>query len=115
MKVRINETGEINDLSIIDPKSGVNWINDLMGNHGALPDYDDDNGIYPMSRDDFEWWADFCKDLQTAEDRAHEIRRTIDNSKYEDFLHALGDFSGDLEDNPAHIQAVCDEYEDFCD
>ena len=57
MDVKIIETGEMESLSIID--NGINWINDLMGNHEALPDREVDEdgyetGNYLMEKEEYE-------------------------------------------------------------
>ncbi len=111
MNVTIIETGNQGELGIIDPKSGVNWINDLMGNHGALPEYDDETGTYKMTQEDYDWWADLTKRYQAADDRYHELLKHIDNDRYDELIEAAGNISCDLGDYPEALQAVCSEFE----
>ena len=46
MEIKIIETNEIKELNIYDPKTNICWINDLMGNHEGLPEYETDEDGY---------------------------------------------------------------------
>ena len=100
MKVQIKENGQIEELSIYS--DGINYINDLMGNHGALPDYDDETDAYIMDQESYEWWQSLTTNLQAAEDRLDELdlRESFQDS-------GIGDC--DLEDLPRFINQFCDE------
>ena len=117
MEIKIIETGKIEQLGIVDPKSGCNWIKDLMGNHGALPDLEEDadgyeTGYYLMSQDDFNWWRDLTDAYQAADDRYHNLlHNTLDNEAAADLVQDAGEFYGDLEDYPGHLNACCDHAE----
>lgn len=71
MKVQIKETGEIKTLSIIDRKSGVNYVSDLIGNAGALNDgqfkYQDYDGTYLADQGTYDWWAQYIEDSETTD------------------------------------------------
>lgn len=110
MEIRIIETGEKAELSIIDSKSGVNWINDLMGNHNDLPEYDDDVDRYVMDQESYDWWKDLTTRYQAADDRYHELLGTIENDEYESLLDAAQNINCDLEDLPSLLEGLCDEY-----
>jgi hypothetical protein len=60
MTVQIRETGEIIELSLIDPKTGCDYVEDFIGNTGAFNRefavYDADNDCYIAYDDDVEWW-----------------------------------------------------------
>lgn len=110
MKIRIIETGKTEELSIIDPKSGTNWINDLMGNHGALPEYDDEDDCYLMQQESFEWWDKLVDDYQAADNRRHNLLQRLDEEKRDKFVAEITDTDVDLEDLPTIINNICDEY-----
>lgn len=63
MKIKINETGKIKHLNIYDPKTGIDWTNDLIGNAGALQngqfEYNYDDDVYFASQDTFDWWSEY--------------------------------------------------------
>jgi hypothetical protein len=63
MKIKIKETGKIKHLNIYDPKTGIDWTNDLIGNAGALQDgqfeYDYDTDVYLTNQDTFNWWNEY--------------------------------------------------------
>lgn len=114
MEIRIAETNEIKDLDIIDPKSGVNWIADLMGNHGALPtsEVDDDGydtGNKIMSQEDYEWWSDLVDRYQAADDRYHALRKSLDDD--EALVFDAQNINVDLEDYPGALNDVCDQHD----
>lgn len=109
MKIRIIETNKTEELTIIDPQSGVNWISDLMGNHGALPEYDEDNDMFVMSQEDYDWWHDLTTELEKAEYRCHELREELVGQAREDFEEDIRNIATDLEDLPKALNAVCKE------
>lgn len=111
MNITIIETGENATLSITDPKSGCDWTNDLLGNHDALPDYDDDTDSHHMTQDDYNWWSDLIERYQAADDRYHELLHDLNNEDYEIMQETAQNISADLENYPESLQAVCDEYD----
>lgn len=117
MKVQISETGKIEYLNITDPKSGCDWTQDLLGNHGALPEYDDDTDTYLMSQDDFDWWSDLVDRYQEADDRYYEICRELDENERSEFEDIVSSHCGgvDLETHPDALQQACDEWEQLQD
>jgi len=111
MDIKIIETGAEEKLNLVDPNTGINWINDLMGTYDALPDYDDGTGYYIMSREDYDWWADLTIRYQIADNRYNEIITTLDNDKYEAMCADARNIICDLEDYPEILMSVCDEYD----
>lgn len=111
MKIKIQETGKIEELAIVDPKTGVNWVNDLMGNYDELPEYDDDQDLFSMDQNSFDWWKSLTTSLEAAENRYYELSRS---SSGHDNLDAERDsFIGncDLEDLPGALNQFCDQLE----
>jgi len=115
MEIKIIETGEKCNLIITDPKSGCGWTNDLMGNHDALPEYDDDEGVYLMKQEDYNWWSDLIERYQEADDRFYQLCLDLDkpndDSDYNAIREAASNISCDLDNYPESLQAVCDEFE----
>jgi hypothetical protein len=113
MKVRIIETGKDEELSIIDPKTGMDWINDLMGNHDALPEYDEEADRHLMNQEDLDWWADLVERYQTADDRLYEIIMGIEDEWriLQSFMDDVHSINCDLENYPERLNQVCDEFE----
>jgi len=112
MKITTIETKEEKDLSLIDPKTGLSWTNDLMGNYGALPRYDDESDRYLMSQKDFDWWADLIARYQEADDRffalTQSLRDTLGFEAAEELAEAAYGINCDLENYPEALQEVCD-------
>ena len=77
MNIIIEKTCENKTLSIIDPDSGVDYIADFIGNHGALSDgqftWDDERGAYVCDQDTFDWWDAVVKANQALDDRIHDL------------------------------------------
>lgn len=65
MEFRIKETQEIRELIIIDETTGIEWTQDLLGNHDAL-DYNEETEEYELSESDFEWWEDAIERLENG-------------------------------------------------
>ena len=109
MNITIKETGEIKSLTIVDPRSGNDWINDLMGNYNALPD----DGI--MTHDDYEWWAGLTAALAEADRRIVRIEERLLVEDPDARINFLDDVealdANDLEYLPRRVNELCDEYE----
>ena len=113
MKIKIKEDGRIEELSIIDPKSNVDWVKDFMGNHDALPEYNEDEDVYEMQNDDYKWWSDVTTSYETADIRYREMLSEInDQNERDKFAQAVMDACAcDLESQPAAMQKAMDEWQ----
>lgn len=109
MNIIIKETGKQEVLELIDRKSGVNSVIDLIGNHGALDqfDYDSDNNVYVCDQITFDWWAKVVADQQALEDRIAELKDEYGSGAVYEAIGNAGDC--DLEDQAAAINAALDE------
>ena len=111
MNIIIEKTCENKTLSIIDPDSGVDYISDFIGNHGALADgqftWDDERDAYVCDRETFAWWADVVEANQALEDRIHGLVQEYGAEKVYEVVHAAG--SVDLEDHAGNVNQALDE------
>jgi hypothetical protein len=80
MKIRIEETTEVKDLTIIDRKSNCEWTADLV-EAGRLKRDDDDNTI--MTADDFDWWSEYISDHEVTEDEAEKLAEELEDAGVE--------------------------------
>lgn len=110
-KIKIDETDEITTLSIIDPKSGVDWTNDLLGNCGALRRYDDDQEVYLMTQEEYDWWDTLVAAKQASDNRRHKLARQLLERLSDALMRDLGDVNCDLEDEPGQVHQICDLYD----
>ncbi|MCB2308884.1 hypothetical protein LGL08_20635 [Clostridium estertheticum] len=57
MEIRINETKELKNLTIIGA-NGIDWTNDLLGNADATT-YNEETEEHEMSQETFDWWNEY--------------------------------------------------------
>lgn len=91
LNVLIKETNQVKSLSIIDPKNGVDYIADFIGNTGAFgrefQKIEHDEADYSATQADFEWWENVVKITQEADNLifensnkiTDEVREELDN------------------------------------
>jgi hypothetical protein len=75
MKVIISETGEIEELQIIDFKSGVDLSVDLLGNVGIHKDAVID--AVTMDRENFNWWLKYIHGYEATEKDISDLAKEI--------------------------------------
>lgn len=111
MKIVIRETGNLEQLELVDSATGINWAIDLIGNYGGLIDgqfeHDSEDDVYHCTQDTFEWWSRVLHAQQELEDRLVELRNAYGSERIQEVLETVGDF--DLEDQAAQVNAVLDE------
>jgi len=112
MKITTIDTGKSETLNITDPKSGIDWTTDLLGNHDALPEYDADTDSYQMSQDDYEWWSDLINRYQEADNRFYELCQELPENERNELREAAQGISVDLENYPEALTTVCDDAEE---
>lgn len=109
MKFIINETGKIEDLTIIDTKTGTDWSNDLIGNSGAIGayiHYDDAADAYRINQEDFNWWSEYISMYERYQEELDTLRDQYGADAVNDIIyrpeHCLSD------DYTAHEQELQD-------
>lgn len=109
MKIRIKETGEVKDLTIIDRKTGCEWTADLVGDDDCIT-YNRDREIYETDQASYDWWNNMIDKLEHAEDVKQKYIEKYGADAVEDAL-AQYDTPTDLEDQPsATISALEDSF-----
>lgn len=87
MNFKVKETGEIKELHLYDGKNKIDYLGDHFGNanpHGF--EYDREEGLWVGSRNDVEWWEDYCRDIQKDEDELQELREKYGEDTVEDAI-----------------------------
>lgn len=111
MDITIKETGESKTLSIIDPRTGVNWVQDFIGNTGALNDgqfrYDDETGSYECTQETYDWWVKVADEHETLSSRIEELAADYGREAVETVVLSVN--ANDLETEPAMINQALDE------
>ena len=110
MKLYIKETGAIETLAIIDPKTGCDYIFDFVGNTGAFDREfeatDNENADFAISQADYDWWVEVVADNQALEYRIAELAA---EHGYDRVMDVVASISSDLEDYAANTNAALDE------
>ena len=113
MNIIIKETLAVETLSIIDPKSGVDYISDFIGNQGALSDgqftWNDEKHAFECDQDTFDWWDKVVAEHQALGYRIQELAEehgaeAVHNAYVEHERSHV-----DLEDLPHAINSALDE------
>ncbi|MEK8128634.1 hypothetical protein WMW72_12025 [Paenibacillus filicis] len=111
IKVTIKETGAKETLSIVDPRSNVDFVSDFIGNHGAFIDgqftYDEDSDMFAADQDTYDWWAKVTTDHQALEDRIAELEEEHGKDRVQAVVHGASDC--DLEDMASAVNGALDE------
>lgn len=109
MEIRIEETNEIKEIGLIDPKSNCDWSKDFIGNavNGAKFDKD---GIMIMSQEDFDWWEEHTGRYEIADQAIFELLNGAESAEEEikkDKLKELShDYIGGFEFNDWPLSMV---------
>lgn len=110
MQVKIKETGNVEELEIIDPKTGLDWAADMTGNDENF-EYDEDEGVRVCDQETFDWWHDLIQRYQKADNRLHEIRESQDDDQA--LYNHIDTFTGvDLENYPEALHQALDAWEE---
>jgi hypothetical protein len=118
MNVKIKETGKVESLSIIDPKNGVNWINDFIGNYGALSDgqfsWNNEEDVFEADQATYDWWYNVIKAYINADEVYREYLESLEDEYDKDYvIRAVSDACNcDLEDQPAAIIATIEDFKE---
>lgn len=103
MRVKIKETGEIKEIGITDPKTGLNYVSDFVGNAGGfLEDFENVDGedYYLATAETVEWWEKVIEVHEYVKEVVHVIENSdgVDGVDKAHSLAAIGDaMSQDLD------------------
>lgn len=109
MKVTVNGTKQA-ELKIVDSRTGVNYVQDFIGNWGAFADgqfiHGEQSGTFACSQDTFDWWVKVLADQQQLDERIAELE---DANGSDAVREAIGDAGNtDLECMAAEINNALD-------
>ena len=89
MKILVNN--EVKELEIIDPTTGCNWEQDLIGNCDGFDGYDEDRELYTMEPRSYSWWQAYIRLEQDLQNRTRVILDKLFWGKKWKFNKALED------------------------
>ncbi len=108
------DTGATVELSIIDPKTDIDWVADCIGNtaHGMstnAPTGVDADANYYANSDQIAWWSNYLTAQQAADNRLHAALKECSDEQWAALISAkLSEVFGDIEDHPAQLNAIID-------
>ena len=117
MRIKITESEEIKELEIINPKTGIDYINDFLIKHGGFESikFSETEDMYVTDQENFSRWDDIIKRYQEVDDRYFNVKQELPWEKSEEMEQQVANVAGDLEDYLVHLNTICDEYEKFRD
>lgn len=93
MKFIIKETGEERELHFYRPKIIEDMVDELIGNSGAVGDYIahiPGADLYTISRENYQWWAEYLEMAGRWEDQLDELRARYGADAVTDVIVRLG-------------------------
>ncbi|MET1174356.1 hypothetical protein [Paenibacillus amylolyticus] len=107
IKVLIGGTTDTPILSMIDPITGIDWVKDFIGNHGAFIDGQfsliEGSDIYVADQETYDWWSKVLADQAALAERISDINDEEVNCIVSSASEC------DLEDQAARVNAALDE------
>lgn len=111
MQVKVIETGDVKTLRLIDPDSGVDFVQDFVGNGGGFENkdfvYNHEDDVFEATAQAFNWWNQVISDQQELVDRISELKEEHGSDAVNEVLESVG--GHDLEDDAAVVNAALDE------
>ena len=111
MQVKVIETGEVKTLGLIDPDSGVDFVQDFVGNGGGFENkdfvYNHEDDVFEATAQAFGWWNQVISDQQELVYRIDELKEEHGSDAVNEVLESVG--GHDLEDDAAVVNAALDE------
>lgn len=107
MQVKVAGEDGVRELSLIDPDSGVDFVQDFIGNNGGLDYFHYNGDEHECSKDTFDWWKKVIDDQQKLVDRIFDLKEEIGSVFVNDAFESIPDC--DLEDHAAVVNAALDE------
>lgn len=112
MEVKIKESGKVETLSIIDPKTGCCYVADLIGNADGFSQFEREGEMWVCDQETFDWWDAYITLLEKTDDLIEGLEGILGC----DFVHEMmdGALAGvEFSDIPAAIvKHVIDALED---
>lgn len=111
MHVKVIETGEFKTLRLIDPDSGVDFVNDFVGNGSGFENkdfvYNHEDDVFESTAQAFNWWNQVISDQQELIERIDALKEEHGSDAVNEVLESIG--GHDLEDDAAVVNAALDE------
>ena len=106
-EIIIKETNKIKRIEVIDPKTGLDWSGNLIGN--AAPEIEgyDDEGRMIMTEETFDWWETYCIAYENADKALYEYMQDRENDDLEKFADYISGI--EFNDLPGAMRSFIEE------
>lgn len=114
-KIQNSKTKEIKEYRLIDPKSGVCYLGDFIGNFLDCGEwmFNELEEVYALHPDDLEWWETRIEEQQLMTDKQQDLKEEYGSEAVYQMLQNMD--SGDLEDEYYRFCRAVDELIDTMD
>jgi len=103
MELRNTTTDEIVEVIIIDPRTGLDISDDLIGNTMHNFSWNDEHECWETDLEDLKWWQEFAVEYQEADEAVfqffHDIKEYVDECEEEKIKDWYNDYIGGVEFN----------------
>jgi len=98
MKIKIQETGRIIDISVRGSRSEADCLPDILAQCGEDYPWDDSEQCYVMPEDSADFWSMYARERDAIDEALSRIQDRFDGLSPERQLEVLYGFSGDPEE-----------------
>lgn len=106
MKILVNN--QVETLSLIDPNTGCDWVNDFIGNAGGFNQFvwNDELDVFICTEEDFYWWKNIIEQQQSLSEKIYSYSKKYG---YDAVMNVINDYDVEFEDYAAIICDALDE------
>ena len=84
-EIQIKENGKVEEITVIDPKTGLDWAADLIGNTDpVIVGFNSDDNMI-MGQEEFDWWSDYCEKYEQADNLVHDFFNDLEENCWNNF------------------------------
>lgn len=112
MKIRIESTGEIKELSLVHPLTKVDWAHNLIARFNGM-DRVDPSGVRVMDQSDFEWWEDLIHRMQEADNYFYDMLARLPKDKKILLTREMNNIRAVIDNYPEAVTEVCDKFKRY--
>ena len=84
-EIEIEKTGKKQIITVIDPRTDLDWASDLIGNaNPKIIGYNEEGNII-MGQEEFDWWENYCIEYQKADYLVYRFFSDLEKNCWNNF------------------------------